>query len=212
MVILGAFFFDLKYGESSKHRILVEGGPLSVTDVADDAEIHNLFAGAMLFSAWKLSRAACADFSSDATIVDHDLLAESTSSCWATFPTWAPALKAIRTDSMARGRRAVRQSAQETAVAVIRPVHRPTSLASALGNMYDGVRSENSIYSNDYFETKCSYSVLMNKAHGLSKHGIIARIACMLLAMEEVGIEEGLRERLLQNFFNTADFMRNQPG
>ena len=27
-----------------------------------------------------------------------------------------------------------------------------------------------------------------------------------------VGIEEGLRERLLQNFFNTADFMRNKAG
>ena len=37
-------------------------------------------------------------------------------------------------------------------------------------------------------------------------------VACMLLAMEEVGIEEGLRERLLQNFFNTADFMRNREG
>lgn len=36
-------------------------------------------------------------------------------------------------------------------------------------------------------------------------------VACMLLAMEEVGIEEELRQRLLQNFFNTADFMRNQP-
>lgn len=37
-------------------------------------------------------------------------------------------------------------------------------------------------------------------------------VACMLLAMEEVGIEEGLRERLLQNFVNTADFMRNKAG
>lgn len=37
-------------------------------------------------------------------------------------------------------------------------------------------------------------------------------VACMLLAMEEVGIEEGIRERLLQNFFNTADFMRNKAG
>ena len=37
-------------------------------------------------------------------------------------------------------------------------------------------------------------------------------VACMLLAMEEVGIEESLRERLLQNFFNTADFMRNKAG
>ncbi len=37
-------------------------------------------------------------------------------------------------------------------------------------------------------------------------------VACMLLAMEEVGIEEGMRERLLQSFFKTADFMRNRPG
>ncbi len=37
-------------------------------------------------------------------------------------------------------------------------------------------------------------------------------VACMMLAMEEAGIEEALRERLLQNFFQTADFMRNRPG
>ncbi|WP_303786448.1 group II truncated hemoglobin [Azovibrio restrictus] len=36
-------------------------------------------------------------------------------------------------------------------------------------------------------------------------------VACMVLAMEDVGIEEGLRKRLLENFFNTADFMRNKP-
>lgn len=36
-------------------------------------------------------------------------------------------------------------------------------------------------------------------------------VACMVLAMEEVGIEEGLRQKLLQNFFQTADFMRNTP-
>lgn len=35
-------------------------------------------------------------------------------------------------------------------------------------------------------------------------------VACMVLAMEKVGIEENLRQRLLQNFFNTADFMRNK--
>ena len=46
---------------------------------------------------------------------------------------------------MARGRRAVRESAHETAVAVIKPVHRPTSLASVLGCMYDGVRSSNTL-------------------------------------------------------------------
>ena len=36
-------------------------------------------------------------------------------------------------------------------------------------------------------------------------------VACMVLAMEEVGIEEGVRQKLLQNFFQTADFMRNTP-
>ncbi|MBI2307606.1 MAG: group II truncated hemoglobin [Rhodocyclales bacterium] len=37
-------------------------------------------------------------------------------------------------------------------------------------------------------------------------------VACMALAMEEVGIEAGMRQRLLQSFFNTADFMRNREG
>lgn len=37
-------------------------------------------------------------------------------------------------------------------------------------------------------------------------------VACMVLAMEDVGIEEGVRTKLLENFFNTADFMRNTPG
>ena len=37
-------------------------------------------------------------------------------------------------------------------------------------------------------------------------------VACMVLAMEDVGIEEGVRARLLENFFNTADFMRNKHG
>lgn len=37
-------------------------------------------------------------------------------------------------------------------------------------------------------------------------------VACMVLAMEDVGIEEGMRKRLLENFFNTADFMRNKEG
>ncbi|MCM8595025.1 group II truncated hemoglobin [Accumulibacter sp.] len=37
-------------------------------------------------------------------------------------------------------------------------------------------------------------------------------VACMFLAMEEVGIEPALRQRLLESFFDTADFMRNRPG
>ncbi len=35
-------------------------------------------------------------------------------------------------------------------------------------------------------------------------------VACMVLAMESVGIEEQLREQLMLSFFNTADFLRNQ--
>jgi hemoglobin len=37
-------------------------------------------------------------------------------------------------------------------------------------------------------------------------------VACMVLAMDDVGIEEGIRRNLLENFFNTADFMRNREG
>jgi hemoglobin len=37
-------------------------------------------------------------------------------------------------------------------------------------------------------------------------------VACMVLAMQDVGIEEGLRQKLMQNFFQTADFMRNKEG
>ncbi len=37
-------------------------------------------------------------------------------------------------------------------------------------------------------------------------------VACMVLAMEDVGIEESIRKKLLENFFNTADFMRNREG
>lgn len=37
-------------------------------------------------------------------------------------------------------------------------------------------------------------------------------VACMVLAMEDVGLEEDIRKVLLNNFFNTADFMRNKEG
>ncbi len=35
-------------------------------------------------------------------------------------------------------------------------------------------------------------------------------VTCMVLAMEDVGIEEAVRAKLLANFFHTADFMRNK--
>lgn len=37
-------------------------------------------------------------------------------------------------------------------------------------------------------------------------------VACMVLAMEDVGIDANVRKVLLNNFFNTADFMRNKEG
>ena len=35
-------------------------------------------------------------------------------------------------------------------------------------------------------------------------------VACMVLAMESVGIKEPVRKQLMLSFFNTADFLRNQ--
>lgn len=37
-------------------------------------------------------------------------------------------------------------------------------------------------------------------------------LRCMAWAMEDVGLEQGLRERLLTSFFQTADWMRNRAG
>jgi hemoglobin len=37
-------------------------------------------------------------------------------------------------------------------------------------------------------------------------------LRCMALAMQDVGIEEWLQERLMQAFFQTADWIRNKAG
>jgi len=37
-------------------------------------------------------------------------------------------------------------------------------------------------------------------------------LACMYQAMEEVGVERPLAERLERSFYDTADWMRNRPG
>ncbi len=37
-------------------------------------------------------------------------------------------------------------------------------------------------------------------------------MACMIRAMDDVGLEESLRKRLAQSFFQTADWMRNKEG
>jgi hemoglobin len=44
--------------------------------------------------------------------------------------------------------------------------------------------------------------------------GVVERdqwLACMNQAMQEQGVDEELRVRLLQAFFQTADWMRNRP-
>ncbi|SOE67953.1 globin [Burkholderia sp. D7] len=37
-------------------------------------------------------------------------------------------------------------------------------------------------------------------------------LRCMAWAMEDIGLDTPLRERLLTSFFDTADWMRNRPG
>jgi hemoglobin len=37
-------------------------------------------------------------------------------------------------------------------------------------------------------------------------------LRCMALAMQDVGIDEALQERLLTSFYQTADWMRNKAG
>ena len=37
-------------------------------------------------------------------------------------------------------------------------------------------------------------------------------LRCMAWAMQEVGVDENLQLRLMQSFYDTADWMRNKPG
>ena len=36
-------------------------------------------------------------------------------------------------------------------------------------------------------------------------------LRCMAWAMQDVAVDEGLQQRLMQSFYDTADWMRNQP-
>lgn len=36
-------------------------------------------------------------------------------------------------------------------------------------------------------------------------------LRCMASAMQDVGVDEALQQRLMQSFFDTADWMRNKP-
>ncbi|MFT5532838.1 MAG: hemoglobin [Burkholderiaceae bacterium] len=35
---------------------------------------------------------------------------------------------------------------------------------------------------------------------------------CMAFALQDIGVEEGLRDRLITSFYQTADWMRNREG
>ncbi|HCY61732.1 MAG TPA: hemoglobin-like protein [Oxalobacteraceae bacterium] len=37
-------------------------------------------------------------------------------------------------------------------------------------------------------------------------------LRCMAWAMQDVGIKEGMQQRLMEAFYQTADWMRNTPG
>ncbi|HYD97623.1 MAG TPA: group II truncated hemoglobin [Noviherbaspirillum sp.] len=37
-------------------------------------------------------------------------------------------------------------------------------------------------------------------------------LRCMALAMQDLGIDQALQQRLMQSFFQTADWMRNRAG
>lgn len=37
-------------------------------------------------------------------------------------------------------------------------------------------------------------------------------LRCMAWAMQDVGVEEALQQRLMESFYQTADWMRNTPG
>ena len=95
--------------------------------------------------------------------------------------------------------------------AVIRALH-PPSLDSARDKLYcflSGWMGGPPLYVEKYGNP------MLRARHLPFSIGSVERdqwVACMVLAMEDVGIDESLRPKLLQNFFNTADFMRNREG
>ena len=56
---------------------------------------------------------------------------------------------------------------------------------------------------------------MLGARHPPFRTGILERVqwlACMDQAMQETGVDEALRQRLLQSFSQTADWMRNRGG
>ena len=65
----------------------------------------------------------------------------------------------------------------------------------------------------DLYSQKYGHPMLRAK-HLAYKIGIAERnqwLVCMYQAMEDCGIDQGVGKQLEESFFNTADWMRNQP-
>jgi len=65
----------------------------------------------------------------------------------------------------------------------------------------------------DLYSRKYGHPMLRAK-HLAYKIGITERnqwLVCMYQAMEDCGIDQGVGKQLEESFFNTADWMRNQP-
>jgi hemoglobin len=66
----------------------------------------------------------------------------------------------------------------------------------------------------DIYSPKYGYPMLRAR-HLPFKIGLLERdqwLACMYQAMEECGIEGNVAKQLEESFFNTANWMRNQPN
>ena len=93
----------------------------------------------------------------------------------------------------------------------IRAMH-PASLAGSRDKLYMFLSGW--MGGPDLFVEKFGHPRLRGR-HMPFEIGIAERdqwVACMVLAMEDVGIDKDIRAKLLENFFNTADFMRNKHG
>ena len=91
----------------------------------------------------------------------------------------------------------------------IRAMH-PTDLTNSLDKLYMFLSGW--LGGPDLFVEKFGHPRLRGR-HMPFEIGVAERdqwVTCMVLAMEDVGIEEGIRDQFMANFFHTADFMRNK--
>jgi hemoglobin len=93
----------------------------------------------------------------------------------------------------------------------IRKLH-PASLSTARQKLF--------MFLSGWLRGPPLYTNAFGHPHLRAKHlpfaiGISERdqwMACMVRAMEETGVDDDMKHRLARAFFQTADFMRNQPN